>query len=191
MAWHLHAVEQFPRGAPPVPRRLRLERAPQLRPHVGLRGNQPSTRVVTELRRHDSTPSTRVGPEPHDVHTARNDAPRHDHEALAPPRLQLRIREDGVDDARPEGRRIRIQRPRQLAQMPAHSGSLPGGSAGRDDGASSFRIEPKVLGKRDAGPGLQAFVTKESKGRRISIDVARRKTQISAVEDRQKTLRLT
>ena len=38
--------------------------------------------------------------------TARNDAPRHDHEELAPPRLERRVREHGVDDAGPERRRI-------------------------------------------------------------------------------------
>jgi len=67
----LHAIEQTDAVHKPVPRRPRLERAPQLRPHV-------------------------------------RDAPGHDHEALAPPRLERGIREHGVDDARAERRRIRV-----------------------------------------------------------------------------------
>ena len=48
-----------------------------------------------------STPDARRAP-----HGPLADAPRHDHEALAPPRLERGIGEHGVDDAGPERGRI-------------------------------------------------------------------------------------
>mmetsp|Transcript_14294 Transcript_14294/g.46117 ORF Transcript_14294/g.46117 Transcript_14294/m.46117 type:complete len:298 (+) Transcript_14294:14-907(+) len=145
-----------------------------------------------DLRRDVAPVAARVqrvelGPERR-AHVA--DAARHDLERVEPRGLEVRVVEDRGDDARAEGRRVRVHGARDLFQVAPHGVGLVGRRDGRVDGARALAVEPEVLREGHARPRRQALLQKVAEGPRVGVQIARREAEVGRVEEREQTLAL-